>query len=197
MRFLWPQFLWLLASLPVLVALYVWLMRRRKKAALRYASLALVASAMGRGARLRRHIPPALALLALTAAILAIARPSAVITLPSQQRTIVLAMDVSLSMRARDVEPNRLIAAQAAAKSFVQELPPDIRIGIVSLCSHRGDRATADRRPRRVVAGYRSISAAVRDRHRERAHRCAGNAFSGRRHRPGSPHVRRRIVTRR
>lgn len=135
MRFLWPQFLWMLVCVPALVAVYFWALRRKKKAAIRYASVSLVASAIGRGPRLRRHIPPLLFLLAITAAILAIARPSAVITLPSEQRTIVLAIDVSLSMRAKDVEPNRIIAAQAAAKAFVEELPADIRVGIVSFAA--------------------------------------------------------------
>jgi Ca-activated chloride channel family protein len=87
---------------------------------------------MGGAARWRRHLPPAIFLTALVVAILAIARPSAVITLPSQQRTIIMAIDVSLSMRATDVQPNRLAAAQAAAKAFVQELPGDLRVGIVS-----------------------------------------------------------------
>ena len=132
MKFLWPQLLWLLAAVPVLVGAYVLLLRRRKKGAVRYASLGLVKAALGPGQRIRRHVPPALFLLAMIATILAVARPSAVITLPSEQRTIVLAIDVSLSMRAADVEPNRLAAAQAAAKAFVQEQPPDVRIGIVS-----------------------------------------------------------------
>jgi Ca-activated chloride channel family protein len=87
---------------------------------------------MGPWQRFRRHIPPLLFLLAVVAGIIASARPSAVITLPSEQRTIILAMDVSLSMRARDVEPSRLEAAQAAAKAFVMEQPSDVRIGIVS-----------------------------------------------------------------
>ena len=83
-------------------------------------------------ATVARHVPPLLFLLALIAAIVAIARPSAVITLPSQLQTIVLAMDVSLSMGAKDVDPNRLTAAQVAAKSFIEEHPPDARIGIVA-----------------------------------------------------------------
>jgi len=91
-----------------------------------------VREAMG-GARLwRRHLPPAIFLLGLAVALLAVARPSALLTLPSQQRTIILAIDVSLSMRATDVQPNRLAAAQAAARAFVQDLPPDLRVGIVS-----------------------------------------------------------------
>jgi len=130
--FLWPEALWLLAALPALVAAYVLLLRRRKKAALRYASLNLVKDALGAGQRLRRHIPPVLFLLALAAMILAVARPVGYVTLPSQYRTIILAMDVSGSMRAMDVEPNRLAAAQAAAKAFVAEVPMNTRIGVVS-----------------------------------------------------------------
>jgi Ca-activated chloride channel family protein len=92
----------------------------------------MVKEAMGAGQRLRRHIPPLVFLIALIAMIIAIARPAAVITLPSQQRTIILAMDVSGSMRATDVQPNRISAAQAAAKAFVAEQPSNVRIGVVS-----------------------------------------------------------------
>ncbi|WP_127996280.1 VWA domain-containing protein [Piscinibacter defluvii] len=130
-NFIWPEMLWLLVALPLLVLLYVWLMRRRKKVALRYASLALVKQAMGRSSAWRRHVPPALMLLALAALLLAVARPTAVISLPSQQETIVLAMDVSGSMRAADVQPNRLVASQEAAKAFVAELPRSVRVAVV------------------------------------------------------------------
>ena len=132
MRFLWTELLLLLLLVPALVLLYAYLQRRHKRAAIRFASVALVREAMGGSARWRRHLPPALFLAALVFVILAIARPSAVLTLPSQQRTIIMAIDVSLSMRATDVQPNRLAAAQAAAKAFVQELPSDLRVGIVS-----------------------------------------------------------------
>lgn len=132
MTFLWSDVLWLLLGVPVLVALYVLLLRRKKRAAIRYTSVGLVREAMGPWQRYRRHVPPLLFLLAIVAGIVASARPNAVITLPSEQRTIILAMDVSLSMRARDVEPSRLEAAQAAAKAFVMEQPSDVRIGIVS-----------------------------------------------------------------
>ena len=130
--FLWPQFLWLLLVLPLLVLLYVWLLRRKKKLALRYASLSIVREAMGQGPGVRRHIPPLLFFLALAAMLLAAARPLSVITLPSQQQTIILAMDVSGSMRATDVKPNRLVAAQSAAKAFINELPRHVRVGIVA-----------------------------------------------------------------
>lgn len=131
MKFLWPEMLWLLALAPALVLLYLWLLRR-KKTALRLASLAIVKGAMGGGARWRRHVPPVLLLLALTALLVAIARPTAVITLPSQQQTVILAMDVSGSMRATDVQPSRIVAAQNAAKAFINDVRADTRVGIVT-----------------------------------------------------------------
>src|SRR3954465_12946772 len=132
MTFLWPELLWLLLLLPVLVGAYVWVLRRKKKFALRYASLDIVKEAMGAGAGVRRHVPPALFLLALAVMILAIARPAATVTLPSQHEPVILAMDVSGSMRAADVEPNRLVASQNAAKAFVAEQPENVRIGVVA-----------------------------------------------------------------
>jgi Ca-activated chloride channel homolog len=132
MKFLHPQFLWLLLLAPALVATYVLLLRRRKKYALRYASIGLIREAIGPGQRFRRHVPPLLFLLSEIALIIACAGPTAVVTLPAERKTIVLAMDVSLSMGARDVDPDRITAAQAAAKSFVEDCPDDIAIGIVA-----------------------------------------------------------------
>jgi Ca-activated chloride channel family protein len=132
MTFLWPETLWLLLAIPALVAVYVLLLRRKKKAALRYANLTMLKEAMGPRQRLRRHVPPLLLLLALATMLLAVARPAAIVRLPTQQQTIILAMDVSGSMRARDVEPSRLVAAQEAAKAFVADLPRGVRVGVVS-----------------------------------------------------------------
>ena len=132
MSFLWPEALWCLLLVPALVAAYAWLLSRRKRFAIRHSSLSLVREALGPRSTIRRHIPPALLLLALTLAILASARPQARITLPTEQRTIILAIDVSLSMRARDIPPNRMVAAQEAAKTFVQTQPEDVRVGIVT-----------------------------------------------------------------
>ena len=103
MKFLWPEMLWLLLVVPALVAGYFYLLRRKQQSALKYASLSMVKEAIGAGQRFRRHIPPLLFLLALIAMLVAVARPAAVITLPSQYQTIILAMDVSGSMRAVDV----------------------------------------------------------------------------------------------
>jgi Ca-activated chloride channel family protein len=135
MSFLWPQALLLLLLVPALVGLYLFLLRRKAKSAVRFASVALMRQALTGGARFRRHVPPLLLLLALVALIVATARPRATITLPSEQRTIILAMDVSLSMRANDIPPSRMVAAKEAAKEFVKAQPADVRIGIVTFAS--------------------------------------------------------------
>jgi Ca-activated chloride channel family protein len=135
MNFLWPEFLWLLIAIPLLVLGYVALLRRRKKAVVRYANLGLVRQAIGTGQRVRRHVPPALFLIAMTLMLLAIARPAAIITLPSQHDTVILAIDVSKSMQAEDVKPNRLAAAQEAARTFISEQPHSTRVGIVSFAA--------------------------------------------------------------
>jgi Ca-activated chloride channel family protein len=131
-NFLWPDLLWLLLAVPLLIVLYLWLLKRRKKTAIAWASLGIVKEAMGKAPAWRRHVPPLLFLGALVSLLLATARPAAVITLPLVDQTIMLAMDVSGSMRAADVEPNRLVAAQNAAKSFIADLPRAVRVGVVS-----------------------------------------------------------------
>ncbi|HVL37448.1 MAG TPA: BatA domain-containing protein, partial [Burkholderiales bacterium] len=105
MTFLWPELLWLSLGVPVLIGLYVWTLQRKRKAALRYANLSLVREALSGRQRLRRHVPPLLFLLAAAILLLAVARPASVMTLPARYETIVLAMDVSGSMRATDVRP--------------------------------------------------------------------------------------------
>jgi Ca-activated chloride channel homolog len=132
LQFMWPSLLWLLLLVPLLVVVYWWLLRRKKKASVRFASLAIVREAMGGGPSFRRHVPPILFLLAITAMLLAASRPMAVVTLPMTQKTIMLAMDVSGSMRATDVLPTRMVAAQNAAKAFLAELPRNIKVGIVA-----------------------------------------------------------------
>ena len=132
MQFLWPDSLWLLLIVPALIAAYVYALRRRKKMALRYASLTLVRDAIGPRQWLRRHLPAFMLLLALVCALLGVARPTAVLTLPSEHQTIVLAIDVSRSMRATDMAPSRLGAAQNAVITFIKDLPPNVRVGIVT-----------------------------------------------------------------
>ncbi|HEU4460251.1 MAG TPA: VWA domain-containing protein [Methylibium sp.] len=130
--FLWPEFLWGLLLLPALVLVYWLLLKRRKRVALQLASLSLVKQAAAGRSPWRQHLPPLLFLVATALLLLSLARPQAVLRLPSQQQTVILAMDVSGSMRATDVQPSRLEAMQAAARAFVEEQPPYTRIGVVA-----------------------------------------------------------------
>ena len=132
MNFIWPMLLLTLLLVPLLIGGYVWLLRRRKKLAVSYANLALVKQAMKKGPSWRRHVPPALMLLALALMLFASARPVATVHLPSNKQIIMLAMDVSGSMRATDVEPSRIVAAQNAAKAFLKDLPRHVKVGIVA-----------------------------------------------------------------
>lgn len=132
MKFLSPMLLLLLLAAPALVALYFYVLSRKKRMALRYADIGMVKDAMGPGATFRRHLPAALLLVSIVLMLAAVAKPAAMITLPSQRSLVVLAMDVSGSMRAEDVEPNRMVAAQTAAKQFIKEQPSTTQIGIVA-----------------------------------------------------------------
>ena len=134
MHFIWPQALTALVLMPVLVWLYVWMMRRRK-VAIAYPSLLVVRQALGGSPRWRRHVPPALLGIAAAVAIIGVARPTMSIVLPADYMTLVLAMDVSRIMLAEDVEPNRIQAAQASVRDFLKQLPSDVRVGIVSFAA--------------------------------------------------------------
>jgi len=135
LMFLWPLMLWLLVLVPVLVVFYLRLLARQGRVAQRFASLTMVGIAPGAKGMLRRHGPALLLLLGLTALILAVARPQAVIMLPTRVDSIILAMDISGSMRATDIKPNRLAAAQSAAKTFIANQPSQVKIGVVSIAS--------------------------------------------------------------
>jgi len=132
MSFIWPSMLALLALLPLLVLLYLWVLRRKRKTTVRVASIGVAKLALGKGPGWRRHVPPLLLLMALAVLLLCVARPTATLSLPMADRTIMLAMDVSGSMRAEDVKPNRLVASQEAAKSFLKNLPREVRVGVVA-----------------------------------------------------------------
>src|SRR5688500_2648400 len=132
MDLLWPWFLLLLAIVPLAIATYIWMLRRRKRFTVRYSSLALVRAALPRASRWRRHIPFALFLLALSSLVFALGRPVAVAAVPAGTTTIILALDVSRSMCSTDVPPNRMIAAQEAALSFIRRQPSNTQIGIVA-----------------------------------------------------------------
>ena len=135
MIFFWPFMLWLLALLPVLILLYVLVLRRKKRGAVRFANLAMVKAALGKSVGWRRHVPPLLFLVALAVLIVATARPAAIVTLNAARSTVILAMDISGSMGAEDVAPNRLVASQEAAKRFIADQPSTVEIGIVAFAS--------------------------------------------------------------
>jgi Ca-activated chloride channel family protein len=131
MGLLWPGFLLLLGLIPLIVGIYIWMLRRRRFA-VRYSSLVLVHEALPHQSRLRRHLPFAMFLLALASLVIAFGRPVAIVNVPTGQTTIIFAMDVSRSMCATDIQPNRLQAAEAAALSFIQRQKPGTQIGIVA-----------------------------------------------------------------
>ncbi len=132
MTLLWPFMLVLLVIVPVLVLVYIGIQRRRQRFALRYASLSLLKEAVGPGPGIRRHIPPALFLVSLAVMIFAMARPVAEVKVPSFDGTVILTMDVSGSMRADDIAPSRIEAAKDAARTFVQQEPAGVRVGLVA-----------------------------------------------------------------
>ena len=132
MTFIWPTALLLLVVVAGLAVLYVLAQRRRNRYALRYANLSLVREAIGKGPGWRRHVPPALFILALGFMAIAVARPQAIVAVPSQEGTVILAIDVSGSMLAEDMKPNRMEAAKAAARAFVEKQSESVKIGVVS-----------------------------------------------------------------
>jgi Ca-activated chloride channel homolog len=132
MTFLWPAMLTSMLGLPVLIYFYLRMMRQRRFIAERYGSLGLVSGANGTQAARRRYIPPLLFLLGLLILSIALARPQAVISLPRMEGTVILAFDVSGSMAAEDLQPNRLMAAKSAAQAFVERLPASVKVGVVA-----------------------------------------------------------------
>ena len=132
MRLLWPWFSLLLLLVPAILATYVWMLRRKRRLAVRFSSLDLLRDAIPRRSRWRRHLPFAVFLAGLACLSMALARPVADVEVPLSRTTIVLSMDVSRSMCSTDVQPNRLTVAQRAALAFVDELPPGTRMGIVA-----------------------------------------------------------------
>ena len=131
MTLTWPLALLALIAVPLLAGAYVWQLRRKRRRAVRYSSVALIRAAAPRRAAWKRHVPVALLLAALAALGLAAARPRLSVDVPVSEAAMILALDVSGSMCATDVEPNRLTAAQAAVRDFVQKQDSDTRVGLV------------------------------------------------------------------
>jgi Ca-activated chloride channel family protein len=143
MTFQWPLALLLLVLVPMLIGLYLLAQRRRQRYAVRFTNLALLHTVVGRGPGRRRHIPAALFLLGVAALLTALARPTGVIAVPRDEATIMIVMDVSGSMAADDLQPDRMAAARQAARAFVQALPDYARVGLVSFST----RARVDAAP--------------------------------------------------
>jgi Ca-activated chloride channel family protein len=150
----WPGLLWTLLLVPVALAAYLLGQRRRSRYTVRFTNLDLLANVVSAKPGWRRHVPPALYLLALAALLVSLARPQALTLVPKEQATVILVMDVSGSMNATDVTPTRLVSSQRAAVAFIEELPEKFRVGIVSFASTAQTltRPTTDR-----VAVYEAI----------------------------------------
>ena len=158
MTFASPELLVALLLVPLAIAAYLFVQRRRSRYAVAFTNVDLLANLVPRTPSWRRHVPPALYLGAIGALVFALARPSMIMAVPRQEATIILAMDVSGSMQATDVAPSRLAAAKKAASDFVDQLPDTFQVGLVafSTAPRVAVSPTTDR-----VAIHRAIDALV------------------------------------
>ncbi len=133
MTFLAPERLWFLLLVPALVVLYILLQRRRSQYAVRFTNLSLLDSVAPRRVNWRQHVAVLLAMLTLAGAVVLFAKPSGLTKVPRQSSvTVVLTLDVSLSMAATDVEPDRITAAKRTARQFLDRLPAEYKVALVS-----------------------------------------------------------------
>jgi len=130
------RFLWLVLLVPAALVAYVLLQQRRPRDVVRFTNLDLLESVVERSPRWRRHVPAALFLVAMTCLLVGLARPQASIKVPREEATIVLVIDISGSMKADDVRPDRIRAAQASARTFIKALPPKFRVGLIAFSSN-------------------------------------------------------------
>ena len=135
MSFTWPLVLLALAAVPVLVALYIDRDRRRVASQAEFGNPDLLPNMVDHEPGRLRYLPPLIMLVALVLLIVGVARPHATVSVPREEATVVLALDVSRSMKATDVEPTRLDAARTAAKTFLDTVPEKFRVGVVSFAS--------------------------------------------------------------
>jgi len=145
--FEWPIALLALAALPLLVVVYLWYERRRVASQARFGNPDLLPNVIDREPGRLRYLPLGVLLVGLGVMIFGVARPHAIVTVPREEATVVLAMDVSRSMKAKDVEPTRLDAARGAAKAFLADVPEQYRVGVVSFATRAaaGVPPTSDR----------------------------------------------------
>ncbi|MEY2454182.1 MAG: Ca-activated chloride channel [Acidimicrobiaceae bacterium] len=132
MHYLEPARLWLLLGAAGLAAAYVVMQRRRRQYAVRFTNIALLEAVAPKRPGWRRHATAAAFLVGIVALVVAFARPTHDEKVPRERATVIVAIDTSLSMQADDVSPTRFVAAKAAAKAFVDQLPSKINVGLVS-----------------------------------------------------------------
>ena len=135
MTFREPVYLFCLLVVPLAISGYLLLQRLRRRDAARFSTPALLPNVVDRSPRWRRHVPAAVFLLALATLLVGMARPQAAVSTRREQATVVLAIDTSRSMAAKDVRPTRLAAAQAAARTFIEEIPKKYRVGLISFAT--------------------------------------------------------------
>jgi len=147
MTFAEPFLLIALLGVPLAVLGYLYVQRRRSRYVVRFTNVDLLANLVPKTPAWRRHVPPALYVAAMAALVIALARPSAMVAVPREDATIILAMDTSGSMMATDVAPSRLASAKEAAATFVDQLPPTFQVGLVtfSTAAQVAVRPTTDR----------------------------------------------------
>src|SRR5689334_1984757 len=147
MTFAEPVLLIALLGVPLAALGYLYVQRRRSRYVVRFTNVDLLANLVPKTPAWRRHVPPALYVAAMAALVIALARPSAMVAVPREDATIILAMDTSGSMMATDVAPSRLANAKQAAAAFVDQLPPTFQVGLVtfSTAAQVAVRPTTDR----------------------------------------------------
>ena len=159
MTFQWPYLLLSLVLIPILFGIYLLAQRRRRRDTVRFTNLALLSTVIGRGPGVRRHIPPALFVLGMAALLVALARPTAVLAVPRDDNTVMIVMDVSGSMMADDLRPDRMEAAKQAARAFVEALPDHTRVGLVSFSSRANLAAPASSDHQAVLRAINALAA--------------------------------------
>lgn len=158
MTFLAAHWLWLLAAVAALAAAYVWVqVKGRQRAAVRFTNLELLASVAPRRGGWQRHVGAVLLLLGLATMVVALARPTHEVRVARRRAVVVMAVDVSLSMEATDVEPSRLAAAKDAAETFAGSLPASVQLGLVSFAGSASVLVPPMRDRDAVVRALRSL----------------------------------------
>lgn len=156
LEFLNPDRLWMLLLVPVLVAIYVYALRRKNRTGMRFTNTSVLGKVVPKQSQWRRHLAVAMSLLSLITLVLAWARPNGVEKVPRERATIVLVVDVSRSMAATDVSPTRLEAAQQLSIDFLNQLPEQYNVSVVSMSGNPATRLgpTTDRTyARRAIEG--------------------------------------------